>query len=424
MARPNQRHACDRCHGQKLRCIHSGSGPCARCAKAKATCSWSKSGSPNQFKKQRPQKYDVSSAGSQHVDRANEPTPPPFGAYMSQPSLTGVDVDINLLPTQFLENTPWAVPTGRYPSPASQELESYNVGPSEADVPAAADWMWPATANGPIQNTPPANWQQTFNQEWAMMELQHPVSTMNTPSRSPPVSDTVDAPKKACHLTTIRELSDLNVDLYAHEASVPKPPANLDEPISWKNKDFAIDRTFYLSQRLIEIVNKRYPRYLKTARMQTPESTPGSTHESGPSEPPIDQGSCLLILSCYTRLIETYDRIFANMQGCLDRSSVTARDDYVNMPSVQVGSFSLPHSSSLQIVLILQLARQLLTRMGEIIKAVQPEERKNHSDASGSESAIGGLLLSRTLDTVSAEEDSLMKRITKLRSTLIELNIL
>ena len=343
---------------------------------------------------------------------------------MSQPSLTDVDVDINLLQTQFMENTPWAVPTGRYPSPASQELESYNVGPSEADVPATADWMWPAAANGPIQNTPPANWQQTFNHEWAMMESQHPVITTDTPYRSPPGGDTMNAPKTACHLTTIRELSDLNVDLYAHEASVPKPPANLEEPISWKNKDFAIDRTFYLSQRLIEIVNKRYPRFLETARMQTPESTPDSAHESGPTEPPIDQGSCLLILSCYTRLIETYDRIFANMQGCLDRSSVTARDDYVNMPSVQVGSFSLPHSSSLQIVLILQLARQLLTRMGQIIKAVQPENRKNHPDASASESAIGGLLLSRTLDTVSAEEDSLMKRITKLRSTLIELNIL
>jgi hypothetical protein len=252
-----------------------------------------------------------------------------------------------------------------------------------------------------------------------MMALQHPVGMTDASPRSP-VSDTVDAPKTACLLTTIRELSELNVELYAHEATVPRPPASLAEPISWKNKDFAIDRTFQLSQRLIEIVNKRYLRYLETARLQTPEGTP----ESNAPEPQIDQGSCLLILSCYTRLIETYDRFFANMQGCLDRSSVTAREDYVNIPTVQVGSFSLPHSSSLQIVLILQLARQLLARMGEIIKAVNPEKQNDQSETTVPEPATGGLLLSSALNTVSAEEDRLMKRITKLRSTLIALNIL
>lgn len=424
MAKPNQRHACDRCHGQKLRCIHSGGGPCVRCAKAKATCSWSQSLRSNRLKRHNVPISDVPLACAQLATQSTDSNTPQFGAYMSQPSSAGVDIDINLLQTQFTDSTPWALPAGRYPSPASQEMETYNVGHTEADLPTTADWMWPAVANGPVQTTPPANWQQAFNQEWAMMASQHPVATMNTPSRTSPVSDAVDPPNTVCLLATIRELSELNVDLYAHEATVPRPPASLDEPISWKNKDFAIDRTFHLSQRLIEIVNKRYPRYLETARMQTPEGTPERTSESSPSGPPLDQGSCLLVLSCYTRLIETYDRIFANMQGCLDRSSVTAREDYVNMPSVQVGSFSLPHSSSLQIVLILQLARQLLTRMGEIIKAVQPEKGTNSADVTLSESATGGLLLSSALETVSAEEDRLMKRITKLRSTLIELNIL
>ncbi|KAL9628576.1 MAG: hypothetical protein Q9164_007217, partial [Protoblastenia rupestris] len=39
MAQTIRRYACDRCHGQKLRCIHQGDG-CARCAKAKALCTW------------------------------------------------------------------------------------------------------------------------------------------------------------------------------------------------------------------------------------------------------------------------------------------------------------------------------------------------------------------------------------------------
>lgn len=417
MAKPTQRHACDRCHGQKLRCIHSGSGPCVRCARAKTTCSWSQSLRSTQLRKPKtPISGVTSSARTQHPSMSNDPCAPIVCAYMNQPSFGGVDLDPNLLQTSFAESTgtPWALP-----SPASQELGTSNVTQSEADLPTTADWMWPSVTDGPIQSTPRANWQQMFNQEWSRMESQHSVATLNTPSQSLPTSDTMDTPKTVCLLTTIRELSDLNVDLYAHEASVPKPPASLEEPISWKNKDFAIDRTFHLSHRLIEIINKRYPRYLETARMQTPETPPEKSPGNTPAEPPIDQSSCLLIMSCYIRLIETYDRIFANMQGCLDRSSVTAREDYVSMPSVQVGSFSLPHSSSLQIVLILQLARQLLTRMGEIIKAVQP------GTMTGSpESPTGSLLLSSALETVSSEEERLIKRITRLRSTMIELNIL
>ncbi|KAL2830327.1 hypothetical protein BDW59DRAFT_23709 [Aspergillus cavernicola] len=420
MARPTQRHACDRCHGQKLRCIHTENGPCLRCTRAKATCSWSQTLRSNQPKKQDTLMYDAAFASTQTTNEHVNQNTLPFGVHMSQTSSTPVvDIDLNLLPTQFTTSPAWGPPTSQYPSPASQESENYNMAQSGGDIQTTADWMWPAIANCPIQTTPPVNWQQAFNQEWAMMASQHPVGLADASPRSS-VSDTVDAPKTVCFLATIRELSELNVDLYAHGATVPKPPASLAEPISWKNKDFAIDRTFQLSQRLIEIVNKRYPRYLETARMQTPEST----SEGNVPEPQIDQGSCLLILSCYTRLIETYHRIFANMQGCLDRSSVTAREDYVNIPTVQVGSFSLPHSSSLQIVLILQLARQLLARMGEIIKAVKPEKQNDHSGITVPEPGTGGLLLSSALTTVTAEEDRLMKRITTLRSTLIALNIL
>ncbi|KAL4783165.1 hypothetical protein BJX76DRAFT_358300 [Aspergillus varians] len=393
MARPTQRHACDRCHGQKLRCIHTESGPCLRCTRAKATCSWSQSLRSNQPKKQNTRMCETAFVPIQTTNEHVDPNTPPLGVHMSQPpSAPPVDMDLNLL---------------------------HNAVQSEGDIQTTADWMWPAIENCSIQTTPPVNWQQAFNQEWAMMASQNPVG-MTDASPRPPVSHTVDTPKTVCLLPTIRELSELNVDLYAHGATVPNPPASLTEPISWKNKDFAIDRTFQLSQRLIEIVNKRYPRYLETARMETLENI----SESNAQEPQIDQGSCLLILSCYTRLIETYHRIFANMQGCLDRSSVTAREDYVNIPTVQVGSFSLPHSSSLQIVLILQLARQLLARIGEIIKAIKPEKQNNHSGITIPEPAISGLLISSALHTVSAEEDRLMKRITTLRSTLIDLNIL
>ncbi|KAL2837714.1 hypothetical protein BJY01DRAFT_41156 [Aspergillus pseudoustus] len=418
MARPDQRHACDRCHGQKLRCIHTDTGPCLRCTKAKATCIWSQPVRSNRPKKQDRVVSGSPFASRQPTNQNISPTISVLGVSDSQGS-TPVDINLDLLQAQFTPDPAWPLPSGRYPSPTSHKLDHHNVAQTEGGIEATPDWMWPTVTDGPIQAAAPVDWQQAFNREWTMMVSQNPIDVTETPPELP-ASSTVEAPQTACPLATIRELSQLNIDLYSHQASVPIPPASLEEPITWKDKDFAIDRTFALSQRLIKLVNGQYPRYLETARGQTVESTLASTAP----EPQIDQGSCLLILSCYTRLIETYDRIFANMQGCLDRSSVTAPEDYVSMPNVQIGSFSLPHSSSLQIVLILQLARELLNRMGEVIRAVQPDKKAGHIDTAAPELTTGSQLLSSTLGTVSAEEDRLMKRITKLRTTLIALNIL
>jgi hypothetical protein len=318
--------------------------------------------------------------------------------------------------------------SGRYPSPTSENHNHprQGSGTGPATITGSPDWLWSADANGITQNIPQVCWQQQFNQEWALLSSQ-PTTTITAPSSNAMAEMVGNKPESPCLLATIRQLSDLNVELYAHATTVPKPPVSLSEPMSWKNKDFAIDRTFQLSQRLVEIINKQHPRYLETASMDISKDSSIDTPHS--PELQIDQGFCLLILSCYTRLIETYDRIFANMQACLDRSSVTAREDYVNLPPVQVGTFSLPHSSATQIVLILQLARHLLTRMGEVIKGIGADKDANHdveNDGAVTESTTETekLILLSALNTVKPQEDGLMKRITKLRSTLIALNIL
>jgi len=238
-------------------------------------------------------------------------------------------------------------------------------------------------------------------------------------------------------ISTIQSLSDLNVELYTHAVTVPNPPKSLVEPLSWKDKDFAIDRTFQLSQRFIDILNTHYPRYLQSAALSatnTPASSaPSNSHHSGSNSdrPPlsIDQASFLLILSCYLRLIDTYDNIFGNMQACLDRASVTAREDYVSLPNVKFGSFSLPNSSALQITLILQLARHLLNRMGEIIGSIELSESSSTvtSDIIDNNEALSPGLehsMSPTLKALNHREKALIKRVNTLRNTLIDLNIL
>lgn len=216
-------------------------------------------------------------------------------------------------------------------------------------------------------------------------------------------------------LAVVRGLSDLNVELFTLSSSIPKPPTSTSQPLSWKNKDFAIDKTFQLSQKLIEVLDKLYPRYRTTARDC---STLQYTKEPEFLNQSIsfDHASLLLVLSCYQRLIEAYNDIFGNMQACLDRSATTMPEDYVQMPNMKVGSFSLPNSSALQITLVLQLARHLLQRMGVIIKALDQSRGAVSDDMND--------LISLTFKTVNTREIDLIGRINKLRNTLVSLDIL
>lgn len=318
-------------------------------------------------------------------------------------------------------------------------------------------WMWqgPETSSSRSSGDLPSqeNWQHIFQQEWALLSNQPNSAAESSPNsaftndlsnnfsstnsitsshddNSHRDKDHGSVPKSPCIVNTVRQLSELNVELFAHAVLVPKPPSSVSEPLSWKGKDFAIDRILQLSQKFIHILNAQYPRFLASAAMTGHAHSPGSSPDV--SSPLLDQG-CLLILSCYLRLVDTYDDVFGNMQACLDRSSITPEEDYVHLPGVQVGSFTLPQSSALQIVLILQLSRHLLSRIGEIFRAAgiaKSENISSLSDAMGAPPGDGSeqrdlhTLISSAIDTVSKREQRLMERIAKLRSTLIELNIL
>ena len=216
-------------------------------------------------------------------------------------------------------------------------------------------------------------------------------------------------------LSTIRDLSDLNVEMFTLSSTIPKPPTSISQPLSWKNKDFAIDKTFRLSQRLIEVLDKLYPRNSESnSYIMTPPQEDALPVLALNYPPSFDQSSFLLVLSCYQRLIETYHDIFGNMQACLDRFVVTAREDYVQMPDMKVGSFSVPDSSALQITMVLQLSRHLLRRMGTIIKSLD----------TNSNGATTNDLMSLTFKAINTKEDELIETINKLRNSLLSLDIL
>lgn len=213
---------------------------------------------------------------------------------------------------------------------------------------------------------------------------------------------------------TIRRLTDLHVELFTLATHIPKPPTNISQPLSWKDKDMAIDKTFQLSHAFIEAIDNLDFRQSPNSLELTAWTTESPTAPA--NDAPLDQASLLLVLSCYQRLIESYDDIFGNMQACLDRFAITAREDYVKMPDVKIGSLSIPDSSALQITLILQMARHLLRRIGAMVTNLNQRQIATN--------ALMDNLTSITAQTVSSRENDLIQRITTLRNTLVTLDIL
>ncbi|KAI1500570.1 hypothetical protein F5X99DRAFT_429408 [Biscogniauxia marginata] len=406
MPHPIQRSACDRCHGQKLRCTRGGSwGACVRCTKVKAVCTWSPS-----LRRPREQARTDSTGTPDGLvsDGANMEIAAPIdtGCRLSQS-----DVDFGLGANVFQsDSTTWSGPTFADSASGSSPAFAMSTGS-------------PAYASQPQSHNAISTWQYRFNQEWARLSAEQPllpVDGIPEEQSARPTSTTHGT--SSLPIATIRGLSDLNVELFTLSSAVPKPPTSISQPLSWKDKDFAIDKTFQLSQSFIEALDKLYPRNMDPSSnnyIMPPPSQVSDPLAPVSSGQPVsfDQASFLLVLSCYQRLIETYDDIFGNMQACLDRSSTTAREDYVQMPDVKVGSFSLPDSSALQITLILQLARHLLRRMGVIIKSLSqdhPVAGKNGADD----------LMSLTFKAVSTRENDLVERINRVRNTLLSLDIL
>ncbi|KAI0973105.1 hypothetical protein F4678DRAFT_38658 [Xylaria arbuscula] len=376
MPHPTIRSACDRCHDQKLRCTRSASGgACSRCTRAKAACTWMPSSS---------------SSSTTRRPRAMDTTTPPAIDILLPSTSAAESLNFGIAatwsdPAAFLPPDASASAT-TLPTPSFTSLTPYTESPSS-----------------PARSNHHNDWQSRFNHEWVMLSAEQAgnngTSTSSNGHGSARSTTAVSVPRDKSRpdnlpLDTIRHLTELHLDLYSLASRVPKPPTCILQPLSWKDKDVALDRTFQLSYDFISAVD----------RLSAADS-----HQS-------EDASLLLVLSCYQRLIEIYGAILGNMQACLDRSAITAPEDYVRMPDVKVGSFSLPDSSALQITLILQLARHLLRRIGSMIVRLNQKSLGTMTSTDP--------LTSATLQTVSSRENELIERITKLRNTLVTLDIL
>lgn len=235
----------------------------------------------------------------------------------------------------------------------------------------------------------------------------------------------------------VRKLSNINVQLFQHAAMIPpvhdsQPKVSTPSEAGWNAKELAVDKTFHLSQLLIEILNHLHPRFLSTpSSVSCPPTPPGSRHCSlNPSSATmsplssaasLDQGSILLVLSSYLRLIDAYDRIFRHVHASVAETRVTAKDRQVRLPQLTIGTFSPPPSSVMQISQVVHLAETLLTHIRKLVGSMErPPDWDGAEEVEDAEKGAKALedVTDVTLCAIRAKEAETMKRLNGIKRLL------
>lgn len=244
----------------------------------------------------------------------------------------------------------------------------------------------------------------------------------------------------------VQKLSDINVRLYQHIATIPpledssqtngahSPESSVgpgSRTESSNIKVFAIDETFRLSQLFIEVLNQLYPLYsmpscrshkpspsISRQKLLTPLSSKSST-----SSALLDQGSELLVLSSYWRFIEAYEKIFQHMNACVVKRRASNHEVQLRLPSLAIGSFSLPSSSATQITLVIHLIETMMARIRDLVNEMTVA-RLDCEEASGSEAGGSGAVTEATQQAIRVKEAATMKLVNNIKKVLLQSSIL
>ncbi|KAI4230033.1 MAG: hypothetical protein L6R36_000412 [Xanthoria steineri] len=223
----------------------------------------------------------------------------------------------------------------------------------------------------------------------------------------------------------IRKLSNFGVELHLHMLSIPAVEA---EPSPWTgssgkksnstqhDQEIQIDSTFHFSNQYTEILHEINSRF---------SSRQGHTR-SATAFGALDQTSQLLLLSSYLCLAESYDKIVQHIKTWTEvrakiGGSTPVEHLPVKFPSLAIGSFKLPASSSshpLVLTCIIEaMIVQIRERISEMMKPVHACNRtiKGPTSLASEQGSWGGDGLCGvarvTLQAIRAKEVSIMKLI-------------
>lgn len=362
------RLACDRCHSQKLRCQRQhGQGSCQRCSHLNATCVFS----PRQPRRALPTISDSVRA------RTSTPVGPGLASSV-QPAVGNHNLNV-------------LMEVDAHPHPDAGGTTG--VG-TDLDIPM---WLQAGSSTSPGANRVSdltsmlgINLHSDFAHDCATFNFAPDLITGLNFDLEPNVmatSSTQVGPTRDDSIVTlatdaeypmsgrgmemvqyVRQLADLNVRLCEHMNMLPPLPSgdpasasDAGRVPSMNGQLFPIDKTFSLTQFLIDQLKQLYP-------------------PSGLSLGFVpDQGTLLLIMSCSGRVFDIYEVIFGHMRGCVNNNitPVTANGQTIVLPQLKIGAYSPPKPTAIamQMLLIVMLASELFDQLQEVLGVWQRSKR-------------------------------------------------
>ncbi|KAG6055133.1 hypothetical protein E4U17_003187 [Claviceps sp. LM77 group G4] len=179
---------------------------------------------------------------------------------------------------------------------------------------------------------------------------------------------------------------------------------------------FPIDEMFKLTRRVADVLDR-----------VCGEKDPGT-----PRMDSSDPGNSLFVLSTYVRLLDMFKKVFGLVRTELLQADAEAAFRFWRLPEVQIGSFAVDPSPSLQMSLTIQLAEEFLARLRAATSSLDPalangQGQKNNSTGGGGVAmedctVNGKSMFSDVVDVsyraVKTKEESLGKYLADLRDEI------
>lgn len=217
------------------------------------------------------------------------------------------------------------------------------------------------------------------------------------------------------------QLSEINARLLELAAVLPQQQittaCNLqalgrqaDETIS--SQGFPIDEMFKLTRRVADILDRLSAR--------------GAAVDTGRAASRMDSsdpGNSMFVISTYVRLLDMYQKVFSLVHVELLQADAGAAFRFWRLPDVQVGSFAVDPSPSLQMSLTIQLAEEFLSRLRSATAALDPALGNGNCHNNGADDGSNGKsMFSDVVDVsfraVKTKEESLGKHLAELRDEI------
>ncbi|KAI1118864.1 hypothetical protein F5Y14DRAFT_182924 [Nemania sp. NC0429] len=441
MSEPVLRRACDRCHGQKLKCRRNPLAPgddedCIRCVRARAVCTRSHV-RPRTTSRYRalsvPRQRDDPDNGqaSAVADHGRQPEDAlHFSAGLGRQSTARPPVAPGSRLNTTVDHPREAAGTGgSLPDHYGSEMAAYldpMLNP-HLDVVSREDWLNPAVPfpaaygtsswapsttsplptarGGDMPSTEIHSSERSSTTSSSFLSALHAIETLQKPRAQ---SDASPSPPRDLS-ALVGQLSDLNSRLHRHMLSVPPytswesgllassaMASSSSSPENPRDSEFALDQTFSLSQELAELLGQILP-------------TPGA--EDALSSRELDPPSELLVLTSYLYLVEIYDKILRHMHICaqahkrVGAAGAAARRP-LRLPTLSVGAFAIATSSLSTGVVLLLLMQAMLAP----IRVAIDEMTRGQTPEMGDDADSSGRITRTTQEAIREKEQSMMDR--------------